>query len=114
MAEQWPSSLPQAPLLGARQPFADNRIVSDVEVGPSKVRRRSTVAGGQTQYRFILTDAQARTFKIFYETTLSDGVRPLALKDRLGNEANFRITAIPDLTERGGAWDLKLDLEVVP
>ena len=115
MAETWPASLPQQPLVGAAVPVRDNKITSQTDVGPDKVRRRSTVAGGETSYTFALTFEQALTFKGFYEDDLKDGVLPFTgLEDQLNNQVTFRIKGAPKFTRRANHYDLTLDLEVVP
>ncbi len=116
MAEIWPAALPQKPLFGANEPFADNRITFTPDVGDPVMRRRSTLAGGETTYEMDLTEAQAQTFKSFYKTTLFGGLKSFSgLSTPLGEAVIFKIMDF-DLTAATRAvrgWRLSMKLRVV-
>lgn len=78
----WPADLPQMPLLrGFSVEQEDNRIVFQVEVGPPKMRRR-TSARTQTLSIIMLLDWNQRIYlKRFFERDLSDGAEVFEYRD---------------------------------
>lgn len=72
--ENWPSTIPQVPLSDSYQEQrAPDVIRSSMDVGPAKVRRRSTCGVRQFQVSFDLTKDQADDLDDFYETDLNAG-----------------------------------------
>ena len=77
MATPWPTTLPQCPVLNGFSEQKQPNVASFLpDVGPPKLRRRSTAAGWATDVAFRMTNAQVLTFNTFYETTLFDGTLP--------------------------------------
>jgi len=77
MASAWPATLPQCPILNAFSEQRQRNVASfKPDVGPPKMRRRSTAVGVPTSVAFRMTNAQVLTFNTFYETTLFDGTLP--------------------------------------
>jgi hypothetical protein len=70
----WPLTLPQCPILNG---FAEQKQINVVafspDVGPPKVRRRSTAAAWNTSVAYRMTTTQLTAFNAFYETSLADG-----------------------------------------
>jgi len=121
MAATWPSTLPAYPQFGAKEPITDNTIRTTNDVGPDIVRRRSTVKGGDTTYSFMLTAAQAETFRNFWESNLAQGSIELdGLTTPLGDPARFQVVKPPMLQAMdrnpvdGILYKLSLELRLVP
>lgn len=118
----WPGSLPQNPLKqGYQRSGKAGLIRSGMEVGPSKVRLRTTAAAQQMQVTFRLTSAQRTAFVTFFEVTLSGGVERFDFPDPEtggtivcrfaggSNEAPYTFTPGPP-----GMWIASMVLEVLP
>lgn len=75
----WPTTLPQCPTLNSfseqRQP---NVATFTPDVGPPKIRRRSTAVGVMTAVGYRMTTADVETFNTFFANTLKDGSLPFA------------------------------------
>ena len=73
----WPAGLPQCPILnGFSEQRQRNVVAFEPEVGPPKMRRRSTAVGVLTSIAYRMTVAHVSTFNTFYEDTLEDGSLP--------------------------------------
>lgn len=92
MSISWPGTLPSAPLLDAFQAQPKLNLISfGTEVGPGKVRRRSTARVMVEQLAFNLTTAERDAFVTFFQTTLKDGALSFSLTDPLsGVSKSFR------------------------
>lgn len=70
----FPPSLPQPQYLPTTYTLADNRLVTTMDAGPAKVRRRAT---GKVAWfacaSGLYTRTQLNTFWTFWRTTLKDG-----------------------------------------
>lgn len=74
MAQQWPSDLPQTPLLdGYKETPQEGSISFQPAVGPPKRRKRSSAVGANIEASFLMTDTQYDSFLTFYEATLQQG-----------------------------------------
>lgn len=70
----WPASLPQFLLVdGFEIEFAENRLRSDNDAGPAKVRRRTTLNVGIMRGSMVMDCAQKATFQTFVNDTLLGG-----------------------------------------
>lgn len=74
----WPTSL-GCPILQFTETPQANVASFTPEVGPPKMRRRSTAKAWMTSVTFRMTRAQVVTFLTFYETTLEDGSLPFTM-----------------------------------
>ena len=74
----WPTSL-GCPVLNFTEVPQPNVASFTPEVGPPKMRRRSTAKGWLTSVTFRFTNAQVVTFLTFYETTIEDGSLPFTM-----------------------------------
>jgi hypothetical protein len=114
----WPSDLPQCPVRGLQRQPKPNVVTFGTEVGPAKVRRRSTARTVTHATTFIMTTAQLATFEAFFETTLEDGALPFDWTDRVsGASGSWRIVpgTVPVSVERGpNTWQVDLQLERLP
>ena len=77
MATPWPATLPQCPVLnGFSEQRQRNVVAFTPDVGPPKMRRRSTASSTLTSVAYRMTKTQLDAFNTFYETTLADGSLP--------------------------------------
>lgn len=115
----WPLALPQCPLRGTptRQPKS-NVIAFGTEIGPGKVRRRSSAGGVSTGATYLMTGAQLGILEAFYGDDLADGSLSFRMSDPIsGADADWRFSpgqpwqaaeAGPDL------WRVALQFERLP
>lgn len=103
MANTWPTaaSFPEAPLLsGNEEGIADTVIKTDMEVGPPKVRQRSSVGYNSGSYGFHMTATNLLALETFYKTTCSGGSEVFEWKHpRTGSTVNWLFTAPPTWTQ---------------
>jgi len=118
----WPHSLGDQ-LFGIDVTPEDGLVRTQKDIGPAKVRRRSTRTVHRVSMPVEFTGAQYAIFKTFYETTLQGGALAFDWEDPFTDQTTtyrFASTAAPALsqfipgstTERW--WRGTLDLEVLP
>lgn len=97
MPETWPGTVPEEELAGTfTEEIEDNRATFGPEVGPPKLRRRSSVPTAVLSWEQHLTAAQFAALRTFYETTLQDGVLTFTrTHPRTGASGTFRFTGPP-------------------
>lgn len=114
----WPATLPDYVMAdGYSESAPDNTIRSDMDVGPSKARRRGTSAPVPIVARLRLTAAQRAALLTFYRTDTLDGsltwtwVHPVTRA-----AATFRFSKPPAFTAaaRGQRYYADLELEILP
>lgn len=76
----WPASLPPFLLQMSRTP-RPNVISFGTEVGPGKVRRRSTARSQVVSGTLLLTRDQVEDFESFFQDDLLDGSRTFTMAD---------------------------------
>src|SRR5689334_807629 len=70
----WPGTLPTKPQRNSFRYGAVSNVISfGTDVGPGKVRRRSTARIKKATGAFWMTEAQLATFQSFFEVDLKDG-----------------------------------------
>jgi hypothetical protein len=75
----WPSTLPPTFESDGYQETEPDVLSEDVmEVGPPKVRRRTTAAPAELSGSILCDQAQLATFKSFLRTTLAGGALPFS------------------------------------
>jgi hypothetical protein len=73
----WPAGLPQCPVLNAFSEQRQRNVVAfSPDVGPPKMRKRSTAVAVLTSVAYRMTTSHLATFNTFYEDTLEDGTLP--------------------------------------
>lgn len=111
LAVPWPPDLPQCFLRASYgiQPL-DNVLRSEMDVGPPKMRRRSTLNVVQVSASMWFTQAQRRSFQIYYRTVILEGTVPFVLDDPDGISQQYYMAAPPSLVPEGLGWrcDMKL------
>lgn len=97
----WPLSLPQLiDQRGYSGSSPDNVIVTPMDVGPSKSRRRHTKRGFTYVSRVVLNSSQYATFRTFWNVTISDGALPFEYKRADGTTVNV-VARPPQYSEQG-------------
>ena len=100
----WPSGLPQE-VAGDNyvEAVPNNAIRSLTEVGPAKVRKRSTSAVRPFVVMVPMSEADIDTLDTFFVTTLSDGTIPFTwTHPRTGAAATFRFINPPQYKYKSG------------
>lgn len=114
----WPATLPEYVLAdGYTEAAPNNAIRSEMEIGPAKVRRRTTATPTPVTCQIRITPAQRADLLMFFETDTASGslawdwVHPVTRA-----AAVFRFTAPPSMTAtaRGTAFIAALELEILP
>ena len=104
MPVNWPSGLQQ--LLNEDNfgnDFGDTTIRSDMDVGPAKVRRRTTRPIDSITNSINLTTAQYTTLKNFYNTDLNGGVNTFYFIHPItAVQVIARFTSPPKIRSLGG------------
>lgn len=128
MVSAWPSTLPQR--FGAesysRDP-GDGRLRSKTEMGPGKVRRRSSSVPDVITGSMEMTQTQLVALRTFVSSTLSGGALAFTFPDPEGG-SDLLVRFGEDLPKVGGflgfkgngagalekLWSVPLSLEVLP
>ena len=113
----WPITLPQdLSIAGYGESPGDNQLRSNMDVGPAKVRRRSTAAPRKVKGGVILTREQLATFREFYDDILLSGVLRFTWLDPTDPESTveMRFAEKPAWTAQEGFFNVSLSLEILP
>ena len=114
----WPPFLPDRPLAqGYSERGPETALRTEMDAGPSKMRRRFTAGVRRIDVQVRLTAAQVETLDSFYHSSLSGGSFPFdCAHPRTGSEVTFRFVEPPSYTPiaRGQLWTATLILEVLP
>lgn len=117
----WPGTLPSAALLeGAGYAPRSQSIVTEMELGPPKARRRTSTDVIDFQAALILTGTELAALKTFYYTTLSGGSDTFTWTDPTdGSTETFLFRSAPTYrpiyghgTATSRLWAVTLDLVV--
>ena len=112
----WPVSLPQCFLPnGYSEEGADNLISSSNEIGPDKVRRRSTSAPYRITGVLKCSATQKIIFRDFFHNDIKSGSKTFYFPNSEGGDPLLvRIIPPYNLSRVGVSWRVKIDLEVLP
>lgn len=115
----WPATLPDPLVDGHSEPFADVRVVSEMEEGPAKVRAWGTNNAYVLPLVYLMTSTQLSTLRTFYETTTSHGTTTFDFthpRTSATVTARFAPKAPPPAAVPHGPsrWRVSLSLEVIP
>ncbi|NLS03626.1 hypothetical protein HGP14_09680 [Rhizobium sp. P32RR-XVIII] len=115
-APDWPSTLPQSFLRdGYAEEGADNLIVSEMSVGPAKMRRRTTANVRKISGGIRVTDDQFATLRSFVSDTIADRAMPFIFPDPHGGaDLLVRMTSTYKVATLGLEWRVDIELEVLP
>lgn len=113
----WPNTLPAYMQEGGYQEkFQDQKLESQMEAGPAKLRRRFTKTIRFIGAQMLMTQAQVTDFETFYYTTLKGGTLPFDwVHPRTRSSTTFRFrNPSPSYSVTGGVNVLvTFTLEVV-
>lgn len=116
----WPGTLPQEPLYGSfSESYGYNYLISNMDSGPSKVRRRSTKAN-QMSMTFMMTTAQVATLKTFVDSTILGVARFYFTHPRTASQIEARLVPTGDGSlysvqqAAPGYWNVSMTMEEMP
>lgn len=111
----WPGTLPQVFEEGSYQEaLTDNTIRTKMDVGPDKVRRRSTAVVEKIRGTMTLDQTQWGTLRTFYYTTLASSLPYTWIHPSTGAAINCRFVSPPSVSGRSPYVSVNLDIEVIP
>jgi hypothetical protein len=112
----WPPSLPAPNWTGFQETSPNVVIRTSMDVGPPKVRRRSTAGVRPLSMTFLLTKDDVSTLDTFYQTTLSGGSLPFDwTHPRTGAAVRVQFTASPSYQAQGPLhYQAQCQMEILP
>ena len=117
MTINWPSTLPARPSSdGYSETLPNNLIRTQMDVGPAKVRRRTTTTVRRFTLNFYLTQDEVAILKTFYEVTLAYGALAFVFNDpRTQSAINLRIITPPKISHVDGIeYRVEFEAEQIP
>jgi hypothetical protein len=111
----WPS-LPAPLANGVQESFADNLHRTPMDIGPAKVRRRTTANPRPLSFNMLLSKAQLSTLETFYNSTVSGGALAFDMTHpRTGATVSCRFLQPPAFSSVNGLYfTVSVSLEVLP
>lgn len=114
----WPSTLPAPALSTLNETPPENRLVTSMDKGPGKVRRRTTANVRPLSFTLRLTKAQVQTLDDFFVTTTFSGADSFSYNHpRTGAAvtARFAPNTVPQYAEQDGViYNASISLEILP
>lgn len=112
----WPGSLPAPSPNGYQEKMPDNTIRTEMDVGPPKIRKRSTATPRLFRLSFDMDNTDVNTLDTFFTTTVNDGVDSFDMDDpRNGTTGTFRIIGPPDISALTGTYyRVTINMEKLP
>jgi len=107
----WPSSL-KINKENFRETPQNNVLRSDMDVGPAKIRKRSSLNVRSVSFSLFLTDAELETLDAFYlanDALSFDFVHP-----RTDATVSARFVQPPEYSLNETMWSVSVALEVLP
>jgi len=93
----------------------DNTIRTEMDVGPAKLRRRSTSAVRKFTVQMFFTTALVATFETFYNTTSESGSLAFSYRaPRTETLADHRFASVPTYAKRDQGYVVSFQLELMP
>jgi len=120
MANVWPtaSSFPQKPLLAGAQESDPQGVLirTEMEVGPPKVRQRSTAGYERHTYTFRMTTTNKVAMKTFFASTCSHGAEIFEWDHpETATTEDWRFVSPPVYIPLGNSvYDCMVELEMLP
>lgn len=110
----WPSNF--CPLIGSYQESPpDNIIVSSMDVGPAKYRRRTTADVRPISFSLFLKKDDVAVLDNFYVNEVFSGADEFDFTHpRTGVMHKARFTAQPQYRSRSIGYDVSIQLEIMP
>jgi len=101
----WPISLPLPDVGGYQETMPDAVIRSPMDVGPDKVRRRTSAAVRKFKLTYSMTPTQLATLDTFFNTTVEGGALTFTMDNpRTAITETYRFMAPPDINAISGAY----------
>ena len=113
----WPVTLPQTLLMDGYGEAAPNVLLrSQMEIGPAKVRRRSSAGIRPVKGYLILTLEELEIFKAFHHDDLEDGALRFTWVEPLDEETEveMRFAEVPSWSSENGLYKVQMSLEILP
>src|SRR5262245_1456135 len=115
MAASWPLSLPTGFLAGTdKQTGEDNLLRSQMDIGPAKVRRRTTAGAGSLEGTLYLDQSQFDTFMQFWRQTTRSGALAFTFYGTVLLRFRQAPTWVNERMASGMHYRVTINLEVLP
>lgn len=122
MAINWPSSIPESPLLeGYSSTRNKTKLVSTVDAGLRKYRNRYRAVELLKSETFMFTNSEKQLFENFYENQLNGGAdRFVRLNPETNIDSEYRFAPTEPTYEvsgwgnDGAMWRVSFELELMP
>jgi hypothetical protein len=117
MAQTWPATVPDTLSVSEyRESPPDNLLRQGMDVGPPKVRRRTTANVRPISGKIIMTTTELAAFDTFFTSTLASGSLTFNFDHpRTGTTEEMRFTAPPQYINVGPThWEVSVHMEVLP
>lgn len=110
----WPPDF--CPLINTFQESPpDGTISSSMDIGPAKLRRRTTANTRPIAFRMFLKKDQVQSLDNFYLVETGGGVEPFDfIHPRTGIMHQARFTSPPQYANRSIGYDVNIGLEIMP
>lgn len=119
-ASVWPLGLPQKFLIdGFSEGLANNRIRSQNDIGPAKVRPRSTAGVRMMAGSMSMTTDQLAVFKDFVEVDIFQGASPFTFPNQtFDGDAPYLVRFAEEMPQwqwmAPHTWKVDMKLEILP
>lgn len=113
----WPTTLPQAFAAASYKESPANLLVSSqTDIGPAKIRRRSSSGPRPVSGSMTMTREQLISLRAFYTDDLVDGSLRFSWRDPLEADApaEYRFVDPPEWSADAGLYTVTLSLEILP
>ena len=114
----WPGTLPGFDKMladGYEAVMVDNIIATEMDVGPPKIRRRSSAGVEPISGSMRMTATQLATFKTFYNTTINYGADEFdATHPETGGACTMIFMGQPTRRAAGIDWIVSFMIGVLP
>ena len=112
----WPAALYGLILKeGFQEAPPDNVLRTEMDVGPAKLRRRSTAAVRKFSVQMFFTTTLVATFDTFYVTTSKHGSLAFSYRaPRTETVADHRFASVPTYIKRDQGYVVSFQLELMP
>lgn len=121
MSVSWPATLPPMRFIATEynETAPDNRVVSEMDEGPAKMRRQGTAKPRRLAGTFLFTGPQLEIFEGFYQQDLEDGtLRFEHYRPRSNSLVEMRFVGDPyEITVYDvnlDTWRVDVEVEVLP
>lgn len=111
----WPPMLPCPLMDGYSDGVQPNVIRSDMDVGPQKLRRRSTADTVNISFNLLLKSSDVSVLDAFYRVETKSGTLPFNfVHPRTKQTVECRFLSAPSYGSRSGWYSANISLEVLP